>query len=270
MVKTSGKSTFRKIADIALNVLFCCFFILCAIALFLTITSKKSEDGAMRIFGFEMRIVLSSSMEKCDETDVSAYEIKDIPVKSVVFIQTVPEDDLKAEEWYSSLKVGDVLTFKYVYATQETITHRITDIQAKEDGGYIITLSGDNKAASGGTLTQTIDTSQDGGLNYIIGKVTGTSYFLGLVISALKSAWGIIFIVIVPCFIIIIFEAIKIAEALRERKNSERDAEDARKDAEIAELKRRLEEVTADRDAASPSVTDDVSEQKSHKEITRG
>lgn len=255
----SAKTTAKRVFGIVLNAVFICFFLLCALALFLAVTSKQNSDGAMKIFGTEMRLVLSSSMEKCEETDVSGYAIKDIPVNSVVFIQTVPEGEKEAEEWYSSLKVGDVLTFRYVYASQETITHRITEIREKENGGYIISLSGDNKAASGGALTQTIDTSEDGGLNYIIGKVTGVSYSLGLIITALKSAWGIVFIVIVPCIIIILFEIIRIVETITEQKNAERIAENERKDAEIAELKRRLEEVDAARNL-SPDGTDGVSE----------
>lgn len=238
-----GKNVVKKVISIVLDVLFVCFFLLCAFTLFLSIASKKDSDGAMQIFGYEMRIVVSPSMEKCDQTDVSAYEIKDIPVKSLVFIQTVPEEG--ADEWYSSLKVGDVLSFRYVYTTQETITHRVTAISANDGGGYTITLQGDNKSDSGGSLVQVIDTSAEDSPNYVIGKVVGTSYVLGIIITALKSAWGIVLIVIVPCAIIIVFEIIRIVEAVRGDKNAQRDAENARKDAEIAELKRKLEEANS-------------------------
>ena len=235
----SGKKTAKKVISIAFDVLFVCFFILVAFTLFMAISAKK-EDGAMRFFGYEMRIVVSPSMEKCDQTDVSGYEIKDIPVKSLVFIQTVPEEG--EEEWYSSLKVGDVLTFRYVYTSQETITHRITAISPNDGGGYTITLQGDNKSASGGTLSQVIDTSDADSPNYVIGKVTGKSFVLGVIITALRSTWGIVLIVIVPCAVIIIFEIMRIVEAVRRDKMARLDEESARKDEEIAELRRKLEE----------------------------
>ena len=235
MSEKSTKITAKRIFSIVLNAVFVCFFLLCALALFLAVTSKKSSDGAMEIFGTEMRLVLSSSMEKCDETDVSDYEIKDIPVKSVVFIQTVPEDEAQAKTWYEQLKVGDVLTFKYVYGgSQDTITHRIVAIE-----GTVITLAGDNKTSQDGYLMQVIDYSQDTA-NYVIGKVTGTSYFLGLAITALKSPVGIVCIVIVPCLIIVVLEVIKIVGVLSENKKKKQAEEQKKKDDELEELKKKL------------------------------
>ena len=43
------------------------------------------------------------------------------------------ENAEEAKAWYADLKVGDVLTFKYVYVRQETITHRIIDIEEKNE-----------------------------------------------------------------------------------------------------------------------------------------
>ena len=121
-------------------------------------------------------------MDKCELTDVSGYRIKSIPVKSCIFVQVAPEDEEQKKEWYARLKVGDVLTFRYVYTRQETITHRIVSIEEKDSGGYIITLEGDNKNADSEQLRQTIDTSLTDSPNYIIGKVTGQSYFLGIIV----------------------------------------------------------------------------------------
>ena len=142
---------FRKALNIIFNVFVYAFVVLGIFAVMLTIFSKRDADGAINVFGMQMRIVISPSMEKCEETDVSAYKIKDIPVKSMVFITLVPEDEAAAEEWYSTLQVGDVLTFKYKYDTQETITHRIVSITQKPTGGYIISLEGDNKASDAST-----------------------------------------------------------------------------------------------------------------------
>ncbi len=226
-------------------------FIIVALAMFVLVVSvsaKKDIDGTATVFGTQLRFVQSSSMEKCKETDVSAYKIKSIRVKSCVFIQTVPEDESKQNEWYSKLKVGDVLTFKYEYGhKQETITHRIVNIQKKETSGYIITLTGDNKTSESNLLSQTIDTSLADSPNYIIGKVTGQSYLLGLLVYALKTPVGIVCLIIIPCLIIIAFEVMRIIRVLSKEKTEKIKAEQeqikAEKEkqaSEIEELKRKL------------------------------
>jgi hypothetical protein len=110
-------------------------------------------------------------MAACDHTDVSGYRIKDIPIRSLIFVRMIPEDPDDAYEWYQNLQVGDVLTFRYVYTNQVTITHRITSITEKETRGFLIELAGDNKNAESDQLYQTIDTSIPNSTNYVIGKV---------------------------------------------------------------------------------------------------
>ncbi len=241
----------RRALGIAGNVLFVLFFVLCLFGIVLTVMSKRDSDGAMQLFGHEMRLVVSSSMEKSDRTDVSGYKIKDIPLHSLVFIERVPEDEEEAAEWYSRLAVGDVLTFRYVYVRQETITHRITAIEANEGGGYTITLEGDNKSESSEAMQQVIDTSQEDSPNYVLGKVTGKSVVLGYLITAVRSPWGLVFIVIVPCLIIIAFEVVRIAGVVSQKKKDKLRAEQQSKDEEIAELKRRLAEATGGAETAA-------------------
>ena len=221
--------------------------IIAALAVFsisITIASKKDSDGTATAFGHQLRFVRSSSMEKCDLVDVSGYRIKDIPVRSCVFIEVVPTEEPEAEEWYSSLEVGDVLTFKYDYTKQETITHRITKITPNEgNGGYTITLQGDNRSSEDGASTQTIDTSLADSGNYVIGKVVGQSYALGLLVYALKTPVGIVCIFIVPCALIIVWEVIRIARALSSERKEKALAAGQEKDAEIEKLRRQIEEM---------------------------
>lgn len=245
MDRTRGEKTMTKAGKafgIAVNILLIVFFVICVTALILSVSAKKSADGAIRLFGYEMRLVLTSSMEKSEYTDVSDYEIKDLPVNTMIFIETVPEDEAEAREWYSSLKKGDVLTFRYAYATQETITHRIISITPNDTDGYTIELEGDNKSADEGALTQTIDTSDTDSPNYVIGKVTGSNYFLGLLVTAVKNPVGIVLIVIVPSVIIIVLEAVKIIGLMMQKKRGELLKEQQKRDEEIAELRRRLAE----------------------------
>ena len=244
-----GKSRLRKIFGVIRTIVIYLFFAFCLASLAIAVTSKKDTDGTVTVFGRQMRIVVSPSMEKCEATDVSGYEIKDIRVKSIVFIETVPTEEKAATEWYGKLKAGDVLTFKYVYARQETITHRITEITEKPAGGYVIKLEGDNKNSDTETLAQTIDTSLADSPNYVVGKVTGQSYVLGLLITALKSPVGLVCIVIVPCSIIVIFEIVRIVGAVTEEKKKKQLEQQAEKDRELEELRRRLAELSGEREA---------------------
>ncbi|MGN1052326.1 MAG: hypothetical protein ACI4SH_02925 [Candidatus Scatosoma sp.] len=237
----AGKTKVKKIFGILANVLLYVFIALCLCCVIFSIISKKDPDGTANIFGYQIRFVQSNSMEECDQTDVSAYEIKDIPVKSLVFIKTVPEDDAAAKEWYKTVKVGDVLTFKYVYTRQVTITHRVTEIAEKPDGsGYLITLAGDNKNSDSETLTQTVDTSLPDSPNYIIGRVTGVNHFLGVLVYALKSRVGLVCFVIVPCLLVIAFEIWRIVNAVTADKKQKREAEGKKQQQELEELRRKL------------------------------
>lgn len=218
-------------------------FIIVAFALFVlvvSIVSKKDSDGTATVFGKQLRFVQSDSMAECELTDVSNYKIKSIPVKSCVFIEVVPEDAGEQAEWYANLKVGDVLTFKYVYTKQETITHRIVSIEENETGGYVITLEGDNKNSDSNLLSQTINTSLTDSPNYVIGKVTGQSYFLGLLVYAFKTPVGIVCLVIIPCVIIIALEVIRLVRVFGKDKKDKIKAEQAQQASEIEELRRQL------------------------------
>ena len=168
--------------------------------MFVTVLSRKDSDGAAEVFGYQMRVVTSDSMAECEHTDVSAYRIKDIPMRSMVFVKMMPQAPAEADAFYRSLQVGDVLTFRYVYTTQITITHRITSITEKDTGGFIIELAGDNKNSEDAHLTQVIDTSIPNNTNYVIGKVVGHSYLLGFIMSFLKQPAGIVLFIIIPCY----------------------------------------------------------------------
>lgn len=232
----------KRITKIIIDIILILFLALCAVALFLALFSKRDADGAVNMFGMQMRIVVSPSMEENAETDVSDYQIKSIPVRSMVFVQLVPEEEDKAAEWYASLRAGDVLTFRYVYGRQVTITHRITSVTPKADG-YVIELQGDNHADETGALTQTVDTTESDSPNYIIGKVTGQSVVLGNVLYIVKQPVGMALIVIVPCSLIIVWEIIRVVGVFGAEKKQKQAEEKRRKDEELDRLRRELEEL---------------------------
>lgn len=243
------KQKVLKALQIAGDVLFCLIIAFALFVLIISVSAKRDADGTANVFGYQLRFVRSGSMEKCDQTDVSGYKIKSIPVKSCVFIKKAPapDDQQALKEWCSALSVGDVLTFQYskygaANIQDKVITHRIVKIEPKE-GGYIITLEGDNKNDTGSVGQQVIDTTKADGLDYIIGKVEGQSYFLGLCVYALKSPIGLIFIIIVPCMIVIAYEVIKIVTVLNKDKKDRQQQEKTAKEDEIALLRKQLEEL---------------------------
>ena len=237
-----------KVLSVAVNVIIYLFCALCLLLLVFTIVGKRDADGAVKMFGYEMRIVLSGSMEQHPDVDVSDYKIKSIRTGSMIFVKTVPDDAVKADEFYSDLQVGDVLTFRYDVsnkqfaekdAQQMTITHRIIDIKPKVTGGYIITLRGDNLVSNGLTGEQVIDTSNEFSPNYVIGKVTGQNFVLGWSVYSLKQPIGLALLIIVPCIIIIILNVIKIVNAISAQKAEKQVANDS----ELETLKRRIAEL---------------------------
>ena len=259
------KTKLKKVKKVILDVITYVFLALCILAVIVTVVAKKDVDGAANIFGHQMRIVTSDSMAKCEHTDVSDFRIKSIPIRSLVFIELVPDDPAEANDWYSELKVGDVLTFRYLYATQVTITHRITSIEKNENGGYDIELAGDNKNSKDGQLTQIIDTSEEASSNYVIGKVVGQSRLTGTIISGLKHPLGIVLLIIVPCAIIILLEVLKIFKVINTEKKNKALEESKKKDDELDALRRRLAELEGEKKMGEAN-TEPVDENKESKE----
>lgn len=262
------ESRIVKIGKIVLDVLMYAFLVIAAFAVIITVTAKRDSDGTATVFGYQFRLVESSSMEKNEFVDASNFEIKDIPLYSMVFVEVVPEDKTEAEEWYSQLKEGDVLTFKYAYtAKQEVITHRIISTpEQKETGGYVIKLQGDNRNSENGALTQIIDTSQENSFNYVIGKVVGQSYPLGLLMYALQKPVGLVCIVIIPCCIIIALEVIRIVTALTSDKRKKEQEEREKQSNEIEELKRQIEALKKGESAELEKTTAEPESQQSVEE----
>ena len=261
-----NKAKIKKIGKIILDVLMYIFLAICIFAVVVTVLSKKDSDGAANIFGYQMRLVTSDSMGASEHTDVSEYKIKDIPIRSMIFVEVMPDDPAEAEEWYRGLKVGDVLTFRYVYNTQVTITHRITSITEKETGGFLIELAGDNKTSEDGQLVQLIDTSIPNNTNYVIGKVTAKSYLFGLFMSFLMQPIGIVLIIIVPCVIIILLEIIKIARVIGADKRAREQEEKEKQTNELEELRRRLAELENQKTEQAPPPTEEPSDNPADKE----
>lgn len=232
----------NKVLSIIFHTLLYVFMGFCLLSLIFVIAMKSSGQDAVSVFGHQLRRVISPSMEECEYTDVSDFDIKSLPVNTMVFVEEVPTDSEEAKQWYEDLEPGDVLTFKYVYVRQEVITHRIIDKKENGKGGYLIYLSGDNKNDSNGTLTQVIDTSvSETSPNYVIGKVVGYSVALGEIITFLSSTIGLVFVIIIPVVVIIVLEVIRLVRLLTYDKRQAALKKQQEQEEEIENLRKRLE-----------------------------
>ncbi len=238
-----------RILTIALDVFIVLFAVTAVFTMVLAVSSKRNPDEPSTIFGTQLYFVQSDSMGACEDFDTSKFKIKSIPVRSCVFVDALPTDSdeikeaQKRDEWYSKIEVGDVLTFKYVISKQVTITHRVVSIETKT-GGYIFTLEGDNRSSESNVGQQVIDTTQySSSGNYILGKVTGQNYALGLAVYALKQPVGIALIVILPCAIIIFYNLYRIIRVIVVDKKEKIAVETNKREEEIELLKQQIAEL---------------------------
>jgi hypothetical protein len=232
-------NSWKKIGGIFGSILLYGFLGLCLLCVILTATVQKDADGAASVMGYQIRLVLTESMAACAETDVSHFRIKSIPARSLILLELVPEDAEQAEAWYADLSVGDVLTFRYLYNSQVTITHRIQSIEP-EEGGYCITLLGDNKSESGELMTQVIHTGEAHSPNYVIGRVIASSYPIGLLLTMLREPIGLLFLVILPATLVMLYELVRVFSLLQAEKRRKASALAAEKEAELDALRRRV------------------------------
>lgn len=261
------KSVFQKIMDVIMTIVVVLVVIIAVSILILTITSKRSADGAINVFGYEFRTILTGSMEKCTHDDPDEvcthinpgdYEIGSLSVGTMIFIETVPEDKTEAQQWYTDIADGDVLTFMY---QGEVITHRVIDKIELPSGAFEIHLMGDNRGSDGVAAEQVIVTDE-GKRNYIIGKVTGQSEFLGWIATTVKTPFGVIMMIFIPCSVIVIVEIIRIiamviadkkAKAKEEQEQIEKETQATKSD--IEELKRQIEQAKLELQKVSTDTT---------------
>lgn len=230
MDNVSKKTAWKRVRDIIYFLFLGFFLILAAISVTSRITKGK-------IGNTQFLVVASGSMDGEKQKD---YDIKTIPVKSLIAVDLI--QDGKEDEFYSSLKKGDVLTFNYVSLNNETITHRIVEDPVQiENGVYKYILRGD---AVEETQTQTL--YSDGRSGEIIGKVKFVNLPLGQMYFFISSKIGTLILVVLPCSLIAIIEICKIIYLISEnrsrKKEEETNAIKEEKDKEIEELKRQLME----------------------------
>ncbi|GGB48565.1 signal peptidase I [Virgibacillus dakarensis] len=173
-----AKSILKLISNIVTTLL----FIVLLVTLFAVI-SMKASGGEASIFGYQIKTVLSGSMEP------------DIQTGSIITI--------KSTDGQQTFQKGDVVTFK----TEEDIfvTHRI--VQVKEDGQHYITKGDANDAPD-------MDPVSPGD---IVGVYTGfTVPYVGYVMNFANSREGAALMLVLPGVCLLLYSMVTIWRALRQ------------------------------------------------------
>lgn len=265
------KPSWRKAIDIVLDVFFGLLLVFCVVGIGFSIAQKRSPDGSLTINHHQLRYVQTGSMasnETIDEAEYKTYTIQNLPINTIVSIETIGDDHAA---FYQNLKVGDVITFYYsdpvkTNYQQIVVTHRIRSIISDGKDGYVITAKGD--AVTNDDVGQVIRTADDEvSTTYIIGKVVWANYPLGATMHFLTSSWGLIFIVIIPCTLLCGYEVYKIIQMARQdhkEKTATLQSTLSEKDQQIEEMKRRLEALEAKQKSEEKEPSKDDSSHEHH------
>ncbi|MCR5506172.1 MAG: hypothetical protein K6F07_04170 [Bacilli bacterium] len=220
---------------------------------------NSSKNGVSNFFGTQLYTVLTGSMEGSDEfyAEHPEFEIKKMPISSAVFVKNAPQPILGGEDeatkikkqqaltnYYTNVKVGDVMTFVFQSNKNYIVTHRVIEIK-ENSGVFTITLRGDNPSGdqkvTKNSPTQTV--TSDSGL--VIGKVTGINVGLGkFIVNYLQNGVAFGCTVLIPAGLILIYEVIKIVLIFMDERKEKllkehKEASDA-KDLELEELRKKV------------------------------
>lgn len=174
----------KKMLKIVSGIISSMLFLL-LIAMIIIVISSKASGGEPQVFGYQLKTVLSGSMEPEFKTG------------SIIAIK--PMEDA------ATLQVDDIIT--YMQQDNSIVTHRIIEVvQSGEQTMY--QTKGDNNADIDGQLVL----SQN-----VIGVYSGfTIPFLGYFIDFAKSSKGTAILLIVPGVLLLGYSAVSITGAIRD------------------------------------------------------
>ncbi|WP_404429225.1 signal peptidase I SipW [Sutcliffiella horikoshii] len=176
-----SKKTVTKIISNTISLL---LFSLLIVMVFIVISTKAS-GGEPQVLGYQLKTVLSGSMEPEFKTG------------SIISIKPVEDP--------TSLKVNDVIT--YLQQDNNVVTHRIVEVVENGDQTMYQT-KGDNNA----DLDSQLVLSQN-----VIGQYTGfTIPYLGYLIEFSKSSKGTAMLLILPGLLLLGYSALTIVSAIKD------------------------------------------------------
>lgn len=151
------------------------------------VVSSKASGGEPQAFGYQLKSVLSGSMEPIFQTG------------SIIAVKPL-NDEAKAD-----LKKGDIITFKD--SQEQLITHRITKV-ISEDSSLTFETKGDNN--------QTKDLDPVLSQNVVAQYSNFTIPYIGYLLNYASTKEGTALLLIVPGILLILYAAFTIFQAIRE------------------------------------------------------
>ncbi|WP_059170869.1 signal peptidase I SipW [Bacillus sp. FJAT-27445] len=149
------------------------------------VISSKASGGEPNFLGYQLKTVLSGSMEPTFKTG------------SIIVVNPVEDK--------TSLKKGDVITF--MIEENQLATHRIMEV-IKNDNQVMYKTKGDNNNSA--------DTDLVLGQN-VVAKYTGiTIPYAGYLVDYTKSKNGTAFLLILPGILLLLYSGFTIFRALKE------------------------------------------------------
>ena len=188
-----AKKVFKVISSLITWVLF-----LLLIFMVFVVISSKASGGEPQFLGYQLKTVLSGSMEPTFKTG------------SIIAIKSVDDS--------TSLKKDDVITF--MESEEKLVTHRIIEVVGNGEQTMYKT-KGDNN--------EDPDTNPVLPQN-VVGKYSGVTIpYAGYLIDYAKSKNGSALMLILPGLLLIIYSAVSILKALKEidKTNKSKDIEKA-------------------------------------------
>ncbi|TCJ05786.1 signal peptidase I SipW [Cytobacillus praedii] len=194
------KFTWRKARKILSSILTAILFINLVVMAILVISSKAS-GGEPQIFGYQLKSVLSGSMEPTFLTG------------SIIAVQPLEGEEKR------SLKEGDVITF--IDSEERLITHRVIGIKTSGEHVMYETKGDNNNAAD-------IDPVLSDNVQAIYSGFTIP--YVGYFIDFAQSKEGSAILLITPGLLLLVYAAFSIYQGLKEldpqKKKTDSDTEE--------------------------------------------
>ncbi len=189
----AAKKVFKVISSLITWVLF-----LLLIFMVFVVISSKASGGEPQFLGFQLKTVLSGSMEPTFKTG------------SIIAIKAVDNP--------TTLKKDDVIT--YMESDDKLVTHRIIEVVGNSEQTMYRTKGDNNEDADTNPVVP----------QNIVGKYSGVTIpYVGYLIDYANSKTGSALMLILPGLLLIAYSAVSILKALKEidKTNKPKDIEKA-------------------------------------------
>ncbi|WP_067727081.1 signal peptidase I SipW [Oceanobacillus damuensis] len=160
------------------------------------VLSNKLSGGDPEVLGYQLKTVLSGSMEPGIQTG------------SIIAVKSLTEEEK------ASFANGDVITF--MEEDNKLITHRITEVTTTENG-VLYTTKGDNNNAADKTPVIAEN---------VVGSYNGfTIPYVGYLINFSQSPNGSIVFMIIPGFLMLAYSGVTIWKTIRQLDEKDKIAD---------------------------------------------